>query len=156
MKPILAALIAIPALAMSGCGEPAGPSPVQGVWEFDASYGGNGYSCTIAGTTLTLQREAAQWTGNLTGGESFCVSPPGESNVPPGPINAALDSIRVNGSAVSFRLLGEPFLVTGEVTDGQMSGTVQAATPFCQCTEPFLTGTWTATRVDVAAATGRP
>jgi hypothetical protein len=66
-----------------------------------------------------------------------------------------LDSIRVQGSAVSFRLFGDPFIVTGQVTDGEMSGTVEAATPFCQCTEPFMTGTWTATRVEIASAAGR-
>lgn len=155
MKNMVAVIVGVSILGLPGCGDAAGPSPVQGVWEFDAAYGGNGYSCTIAGATLTLQREPAQWTGNLTGGESYCVSPPGESNVPPAPINVALDSIRVNGSTVSFRLLGEPFAVTGEVTDGQMSGTLEAATPFCQCSEPFLTGTWTATRVAVATAAGR-
>ena len=67
----------------------------------------------------------------------------------------ALDSITVEGTAVSFRLLDEPFIATGQVTVGEMSGTVQAATPFCQCTEPFMSETWTARRVDATSAGGR-
>ena len=144
-------------LAVAGCGDGTGPSPAQGEWQFDASYGGNGYSCSITGATLTLQREAVRWTGSLSGGAYLCVPPPG--NPPPVPQpggTLALDSITVQGSAVSFRLLDEPFIATGQITDGEMSGTVQAATPFCQCTEPFMSGTWTASRIDVASAAGRP
>lgn len=150
-----AAAAAIAALAILGCGDPSGPSPAQGVWEFDATYGGNGYSCTITGATLTLQREPARWTGSMTGGESHCVPPPGESDVPPGPINVALDPVIVQGDSVTFSLAGESFTATGQVSDGQMSGTVEAATPFCQCTEPFLSGTWTATFLEPANTSGR-
>ena len=150
----LALLAASAGMALSACSDAAAPSAL-GVWEFNASYGGNGYSCTITGATLRLEREPAQWTGSLSGGESYCVAPPGESAVPPVTINVALDSIRVGDASVSFKLLGEPFRVTGEVAEDQMSGTVEAATPFCQCTEPFLTGTWTAHRVDATTAAAR-
>lgn len=149
-------LLGLATFAVGGCGDETGPSPAQGVWEFDASYGGNGYDCSITGATLTLQREAGQWTGSLSSGSYLCVPPPG--NPPPVPqpgATLALDSITVEGTTVSFRLRDEPFMATGQVTDGEMSGTVQAATPFCQCTEPFMSGTWTARRVDATSASGR-
>jgi hypothetical protein len=144
-------------LPVGGCGDGTGPSSAQGVWQFLATYGGNGCSCSIGEATLTFQREAVRWTGSLTGGAFLCVPPPG--NPPPVPQpggTVALDSISVQGSAVSFRLSDEPFIATGQVTDGEMSGTVQAPKPFCQCTEPYMSGTWTAIRMDVASAAGRP
>jgi hypothetical protein len=55
---------------MTGYGsETTGPSSVEGVGEFNGSNGGNDYSCTITEATLTLQREPAQRTDNLT---PFC------------------------------------------------------------------------------------
>ena len=150
-------ILGLAILPTLGCGDSTGPSPAQGEWEFDATYSGNGYSCSITGALLSLQREAVRWTGSLSGGSALCVAPPGNPPPVPQPVGTVpLDSIRVQGTAVSFKLLGEPFRVTGQVTDEEMSGTVEAATPFCQCTEPFMSGTWTATRLEVASASGGP
>lgn len=147
--------VALASLATVACGDPTGSSAVEGLWDFDATYGGNGFSCSISGATLSLQRQGAQWTGSLAGGESQCVAPPGDPPLPPRPLAAALDTITVKRDSVTFSLAGEPFTAKGVITDDQMTGTVQAATPFCQCTDPFLSGTWTATRAGVSTTSQR-
>jgi hypothetical protein len=145
-KAAFAVLVA--AFAVMSCGsETTGPSPVAGTWQFDASYSGNGYSCTIVAATLTLGRIGPTWIGTLAGGEARCLPPPGsEPPLPPAPLAATLGSITVRGDSVAFVLAGQAFAARGLVTSDEMAGTVQVATPFCQCSEQFLRGTWTAIR----------
>jgi hypothetical protein len=144
---IRALLLSTAILAALGCGgEPTEPSPAEGTWQFDASYSGNGYSCSIVAAILTLQQKTGGWTGTLTGGQAQCLPPPGNPTTPPAALNEALDQITVHGDSVAFALADEPFAARGTVTTGQMGGTVEAATPFCQCTDPSLHGTWTGIR----------
>jgi hypothetical protein len=133
-------------LVVSCAGEATGPSSAGGRWRFDASYAGNGYSCTIAAASLYLQPGNLGWLGTITGGQWQCTAPPGEVPVPATSVAQALEDITVEGDSIAFALADATFLVRGTFTASGMAGTVQVATPFCQCTQQYQTGTWTATR----------
>jgi hypothetical protein len=140
------------ALAVAACGEPAGPAPAEGEYSFAASYGASGYTCTLTGAILSLELDIRGWTGWLSGGEIGCTGGiPGETVVP-APPDGALDSIVVRGDSVSFRLEGAEFVAQGTLSGGNLAGTLEVARPFCQCTDPVLTGTWTASRVQPSSA----
>jgi hypothetical protein len=132
-------------LALVSCGgDPTGPSAVQGFWRFDASYG----ACTIVGARLSLLLVNRVWGGTLTGGQADCNGVPGEVDVPVSSMHNGLDGIRVKEDSIAFTLADEPFSAWGRISGDSMGGQVQIPTPFCQCTDPYISGTWTAIRQD--------
>jgi hypothetical protein len=131
-------------LLISCGGELTGPSAVQGFWRFDASYGG----CTITGAGLSLLHLGSVWVGSMKGGQVDCNGIPGEPSLPVSSMDTRLDDIRVRDDSVAFVLANQPFSARGRIAGDSMGGQVQVPTPFCQCNSQYITGTWTATRLD--------
>jgi hypothetical protein len=132
------------ALLVSCGGELTGPSAAQGSWRFDASYG----ACTIAGARLYLLHSSNRWIAVLTGGQVDCNGIPGEPPVPVSSMNDRLTDLRVNDDSIAFALADQPLSAWGRISGDSMGGQVRTPTPFCQCTDPYITGTWTAIRQD--------
>jgi hypothetical protein len=138
--------ILLPAsLFLISCGgELTGPSAAQGFWRFDASYG----ACTITAAGLSLQHLGVVWVGRLSGGQVDCNGIPGESSVPVSSMNTGLDDIRVKDDSIAFVLADEPFSARGRIASDSMGGQLEVTTPFCQCTDQYISGTWTVIRLD--------
>jgi len=135
--------IGLAGLFLISCGgELTGPSAAQGLWRFDASYG----ACTITGASLSLLHVTGVWVGSLTGGQVDCNGIPGEVSVPVSSLSSGLNDVRVKDDSIAFGLADEPFSAQGRVAGDSMGGQVQVITPFCQCTDQYITGTWTAIR----------
>lgn len=136
------ALLALLACIVPGCATEPGGS-ISGAWQFNASWGAG---CSMSEVTLTLLPTSAGWMGTLKGGLAGCDGPPGESSVPELPLHAVLDNIRVSGDSISFVLVGDQMALRGTITSDRMEGVMAVVGPFCQCTDPTQTGTWSATR----------
>src|SRR5690348_16566370 len=131
-------LMAILALVSCG-GEPTGPSAAQGMWRFDASYG----DCTIVGARLYLVLATPVPVGTLSGGQVHCNGIPGEFDVPPPSLSDGVNHVVVDGDSIAFALTSGSFTASGRISGETMSGQIQIPTPSCQCSDPYIRGTWT-------------
>jgi hypothetical protein len=114
-------------LGMTACGgdDATGPSnaSVAGAWTLSVSnMSGQGVSCSVGGTALTLTQSGTTFSGTYGPGTMTCVA--GSQSTEVG-VQGTVVNGTVDGNAVAFDLDTQDFHHTGSVSGNSMSGTAR-------------------------------
>lgn len=121
----VALFLALPAFSACGGGDSTGPSDanVGGVWTFSISnMSGQGVSCRLGNTPLTLSQSGRTFTGSYGPGTITCQA---GSEAFSGTTQGTIVSGTVDANAVQFDLDTQDFHHTGSISGNSMSGSAR-------------------------------
>ena len=136
------------ATVIAACGgDSTGPSAasVAGAWTMSATnVSGQGVSCNLAPTPVTLSQSGITFTGTYGPGTVTCVS--GIESVS-FPVQGNVVSGTLNGNSVQFDLDTQDVRLTGTLSGNSMSGTARWTIDFAgDIGVVTLNGNWAAAR----------
>lgn len=116
------------AIAWTYACESGSPSRPEGMVEGSWTYGiadfevPDGRVCELAGLNLDLDQEGSTFSGTATSGTWSCIGADG-TTTEPADIHTVREG-RIDGTSVSFQLLGDDFINDGVLMGDVMEGTV--------------------------------
>lgn len=127
MRILISSVLLATVLGMTACGggDATGPSnaSVAGAWTLSVSnMSGQGVSCGVGGTAVTLTQSGTTFSGTYGPGTVTCVSGSQSTEVD---VQGTVVNGTVDGSAVAFDLDTQDFHHTGSVNGNSMSGTAR-------------------------------